>query len=366
MSSTSIEIRAALQSWYRAFKRSLPWRATRDPYPIWISETMLQQTQAGRVMSYFKAWMDLFPNIRSLASASEDRVLKAWEGLGYYSRAKNLRRAAGIVVFELGGIFPDTVEDLRHLPGVGPYTASAVASIAFGRPVAVVDANVRRVLSRMFDLDMDMASRDGRKTIESLAEGLLDPDAPGDFNQAIMELGALICRPKSPNCDRCPVDAYCRALTARTVPLRPVKTPEREKIHISMATGILFHENRIFIQKRCDDDVWGGLWEFPGGVVEPEEEPADSVVREYLEETGFCVEVTGYLTMTRHVYTRHRVTLECFACRFTENEDMKPILTAAQEYAWVRPSELERYAFPAGHRKLLAWMTAHKVWDRLP
>jgi A/G-specific adenine glycosylase len=357
-----VRIGRDLIAWFRTSQRPLPWRSQATPYAVWISEIMLQQTQAGRVIPYFLTWMHRFPDIASLAHAPQDHVLKTWEGLGYYSRARNLSRAAQILVKKYNGRLPETSAELQNLPGIGTYTAAAVASIAFSERVVAMDANVKRLLARVFDLELPVDQAKGEKAVKELAAQCMDCRHPGEFNQAMMELGALICLPRNPDCAHCPIHGSCLARARETVRHRPLKSRKEKKIAVHMATGVVFHNGLVFIQQRHDQDVWGGLWEFPGGVVEKDESPEQAVVREYLEETGFSVRPVELLTRIKHTYTKHLVTLECFVCRLTKMPG-EPSLTAAQQYKWCSPQELDAFAFPAGHRKFIRWLSDQKNWE---
>jgi A/G-specific adenine glycosylase len=311
---------------------------------------MLQQTQMDRGVDYFNRWIARFPDVHSVALAHEDEIMRLWEGLGYYRRARNLHKTARIIAANNQGIFPDTPRDLAALPGIGPYTAAAIASIAFEQPVPVVDANVSRVLSRIFDIDTLITASSTRRVLENKAAALLSGSSPRDFNQAIMELGALVCT-KSPACLACPLRSLCASLAKGNMLERPVTRKPPSIIPITMASGVLIHQERIFIQKRQDDDVWANLWEFPGGCVIPGEAPRSAVVREFLEETEILVSAQEKVAEIRHSYTRYRVTLHAYLC--TAAPPIKPILHAAQDCRWVLPEELDQFAFPTSHRKLI-------------
>lgn len=342
-----------LLSWFAENARPLPWRDGYDPYGVWISEVMLQQTQMDRAVDYYLRWMEALPSPRAVAEAHEDTVLKLWEGLGYYSRARNLRRAARAMVERHGGRVPDTREDLLALAGVGPYTAAAVLSIAYGRDEPLVDANVARVLCRVRDLDTPIAETATKRRLHELAAESLPSGRAREYNQALMELGALVCR-KRPDCEACPVAGGCEARRLGIAEHRPVPGRKQDIIPLTIATGVLVHEGRVFIQRREEGDVWGGLWEFPGGCVEDGETPEGAVVREYAEETGFAVRTAGLIRTIRHGYTRYRVTLHCFFLTPGNGQAPgDPTLTAATSAKWVAPGELDAYAFPAGHRKLI-------------
>lgn len=347
-------MRSRLLAWFAQNQRPLPWRQSYDPYQVWISEIMGQQTQMERAAEYFSRWMQLFPDVAALARAPEQEVLKAWEGLGYYSRAHNIRRSAQVLLKQHKGQIPEDKAALLALPGIGPYTAAAILSIGFNQPFPLVDANVERVFARLRDLEEPVKGKAGKKTLQEMAALFLDRDAPRAFNQALMELGALVCTPKTPNCLACPLQQGCLAFARDTIAMRPVLSKRPGRIDISMACGIIQHNGLIYIQQRLENDIWGGLWEFPGGRLEEGETPAQAALREILEETGWQVRLAkSYRTVT-HYYTRYRVTLHSFFCSLEENQSLEPHLTAASRYAWVDTATLLQYPFPAGHRQLVA------------
>lgn len=352
-----------LLQWYDAEHRDLPWRREPSPYGVWVSEIMAQQTQMDRVVEYYKRWMDRFPDLRSLAEAHEEDVLNLWEGLGYYSRARNLHRAAVLIEDQFDGNFPTEFADIRSLPGVGDYTAGAVASIAFGQHEVAVDANVLRVFARLLDMDLPVRDRAGRNMVEDAVRRLIPEDRPGDFNQALMEFGALICR-KNPCCEECPVREFCRAHEMGTVPLRPVLPAAKQVIRVDMATGFLVHRGKVLIQKRKPGDVWPGLWEFPGGCIEPGETPEQALRREYLEEVELAVKPVEKITVVRYNYTRYRVTMDCFLCRY-DGDPREPVFHEAVKGGFVPPADLANYALPSGHRKLVDRMLADMRYTHL-
>ncbi len=344
----------ALLGWFARNQRPLPWRVGYAPYAVWVSEVMLQQTQVERVVGYFQRWMRRFPDVASLAQADEEEVLKHWEGLGYYSRARNLHQAARLLHARHGDRLPADLQGLRALPGVGAYTAAAVASLAFNQDVPVIDANVERVLARLLDLDTPVKEPAARGRMEAELRLLLPSGRARDFNQALMELGALVCA-KRPRCADCPIEGHCESRRLGIETERPVPAKAREIIPLEVATGLLTVQGRVLIQKRLLQGVWPGLWEFPGGRVEPGETPAQAVVREFMEEVALDVGVHAGLGVVRHGYTTYRVALHCFALRPVLSFAAPPIpaLNAASDYRWATPEELGDYALPAGHRKLL-------------
>ncbi|MFH1914228.1 MAG: A/G-specific adenine glycosylase [Pseudomonadota bacterium] len=353
---------AHLLDWYRANGRDLPWRRDPSPYAVWISEIMAQQTQIDRVVGYFERWMARYPDLATLARAREEDVLKSWEGLGYYSRARNILHGAVILVRDHGGVFPSDPAAIRALPGVGAYTAGAVASIAFGLPEPAVDANVLRVFARLLNLDSPVNQALVRRTVEQAVRSLIPDDSPGDFNQALMELGALICS-RRPGCGQCPVASHCLARAAGVAEARPVVSPPKAVMRIEMATGVLVHQGRVLIQKRRPSDVWPGLWEFPGGCVEPGETPRQALVREFHEEVELAVEPLEKLTVVAYAYTRYRVTMHCYLCRYVGPGEPGPVFNEAVEGGFVPPVQLRDHAFPAGHRRLIEFLERDR---RLP
>lgn len=331
--------------------RPLPWRGSYDPYSVWISEIMLQQTQMERGVRYYNAWMRRFPDVRSVALASEEEILAAWEGLGYYSRARNLHAAAKRILADHGGVFPRSVEAIRSLPGVGEYTAGAIAAIAFNLPEPAVDANVLRVFSRLGDIDRPIADKGVRAAISRLVRLLMPDDSPRQFNQALMEFGALVCG-KTPKCAACPLSEFCAAFANGTVSDRPVKGPAAGyTVHETVAAAIVA-DGRVYIQKRPDGGLWAGMWEFPGGAINPGESPEQAAVRLVGEATGLSVRVEREIGVVRHGYTTNRVTMHGFLCVPAEGVT-RPTITATAEWVWVSPGETATRAFPAGHRKLL-------------
>ncbi len=330
------ELQQALLAWFDANARPLPWRRHYTPYEVWISEIMLQQTQMERGVSYFLRWMERFPDLPALAAAFEEDVLHAWEGLGYYSRARNLLAAARLVMQEHGGVFPSDPEAIRALPGIGPYTTAAIASIAFNLPVACIDANVERVIARVFDVDSPVKSGPAAARIAELARRILPEGEARRHNQARMELGALVCG-KKPRCGQCPLARFCTALHLGIVHERPVPGKKAEITPIEVVTGVLSSHDRVFVQKRLPQGAWGGLWEFPGGRVEG---------------------------IIRHGYTPYPVRVPCFAQALVTDDTPRPpeppVLTAATACRWLERGELESLAMPAAHRKLADSLTAPK------
>jgi A/G-specific adenine glycosylase len=339
-----------LLAWYDRAAADLPWRRTRDPYPIWLSEIMLQQTQVATVIPYFERFLADFPTLEALASAPLDRVLKRWEGLGYYSRARNLHRAAQQIASNGG--FPTTAAGLQELPGIGRYTANAIASIAFGEPVAVLDGNVMRVLTRLYDIADDIAEATTRNSLWTMAEGLVPPSRPGDYNQAIMELGRTICKPRQPICSTCPLTAHCLAFQRGTQSERPVKAPKAKTPHYDVTAGVIYDEaGQLLIAQRPAEGLLGGLWEFPGGKQEPGETLQECLTRELHEELAIRVEIGELLVKVKHAFTHFRITLHAYECRYLSGP---PQAIGCADWRWVRLDELEHFAFGNADRQIIA------------
>lgn len=327
----------------------MPWRKTDDPYQIWISEIMLQQTQVQQVIPYFIKFIAAFPTVQDLAAARLSQVLKVWEGMGYYTRARNLHRSAQLIVTEHRGAFPAEISKVRKLPGIGPYTAAAILSIAFHQDHAVLDGNVIRVLSRMFKIQKSPKSTLGKKVFRELAEALLMSGQAGTYNQALMELGAVVCTPMNPDCRVCPVSGLCSAKKAGEQLLYPVKTLKKKRPHYLVVAGIIWKDDQILIARRPEEGLLGGLWEFPGGKVEEGESFEVAVAREVKEEIGISVSVTRLLATIRHQYTHFGITLHAFECRYIAGE---PQTLGCTEWRWVKREELSDYAFPRANGKI--------------
>lgn len=346
-----IRFREALLRWYRGHRRALPWRENRDPYRIWISEVILQQTRVDQALPYFERFLAAFPNVEALASASLDELLKVWEGLGYYARARNLHRAARVVVEKHNGRIPDTMEEISELPGVGPYTAAAVLSIAYNRDHPVVDGNVIRVLCRLFEIREDPRKNSTKRELLRTAERLLPEGRASTFNQAMMELGSLVCTPRSPRCPECPVSAHCRARHLEDPAILPIKPRKKRKPHYDVTAGIIHGEDgRILLAQRPFSGLLGGLWEFPGGKQEPDESLETCLKRELREELEIEVRVDRRLVSVRHAYTHFSITLHAFECIHLSGE---PQAIDCADWRWIRPEELERFALPRADRKVL-------------
>lgn len=342
---------ADLLDWFDKNKRTMPWRETSDPYKIWISEIMLQQTQVATVIPYYNRFLEKFPTVDSLANATQQSVLKVWEGLGYYSRARHMHAAAKEVVENYGSTFPDTYSELLNLKGIGPYTAAAVSSIAFQRHHAVVDGNVIRVLSRYFGIRDDVRRSKVKSEIQTLADSILSKERPGDFNQAVMELGATICTPTQPSCGSCPLSPNCIAYKKSETDTIPYKSPRKKVPHHHIGVGLITDsDERLLISLRPDDAMLGGLWEFPGGKKEKGEAIKSTVKRELREELGVNVSVGDKFMDLKHAYSHFKITLHAFWCKI---ESGSPSPNSSEELRWVSLSEIDEYPFPKANKVLI-------------
>ncbi len=342
---------AALTAWYRAEGRELPWRSDPTPYRVWVSEVMLQQTQVTTVVPYFDRWMRRFPDLRALAAATEGDVLAAWQGLGYYGRARALHATARHLVAERGGAMPATAPALRGLPGVGRYTAGAIASIAFGEREPVVDGNVARVLARWHRLRGDPRREPLRGRLWSLAAELVEHDHPGDVNQALMELGAVVCTPRAPRCGDCPLATRCEAHAAGVAERYPERAPAPAPRRVVMAASVVSRAGRLLVVRApTRARWWAGLWHFPFAEVEGAEAPAAAAARAAVGELGRRVPEGLPLLRLRHVVTRHRVTLHVLGFRLAPGASGG---VRRRGRAWRRPAELMELAMPAPHREVV-------------
>jgi A/G-specific adenine glycosylase len=360
VSPTKKKIQKALLKWFDAEKRAMPWRETRDPYRIWVSEIMLQQTQVKTVIPYYERWVRAFPTVDKLARAREEKVLKLWEGLGYYSRARNLHRAAKRVHKELEGCVPDTLEDILQLPGIGRYTAGAILSIAFDQPLPVLDGNVKRVLSRLFALKENGGTTASENRLWALAGELLPQKRCGDFNQSLMELGATVCLPRNPMCLLCPLASLCEACKKNAQEDYPPARRRAPSKKIEVSAAVIHRNGKTFIQQRPHKGLMGGLWEFPGGKREPHESNEECLVREIREELGVDVIIREKLMTIKHSYTQFRVTLNVFACGLKKGR-LKP--TQCEQWRWVRSEELHRFTFPSANAKIVDYLTQNEKKD---
>jgi A/G-specific adenine glycosylase len=339
-----------LLKWYHRHRRDLPWRKTRDPYAILLSEVMLQQTQVVTVLPYYHRFLKAFPTFKALAKAPLGRVLKLWEGLGYYSRARNLQKLAKEVTNNHRGKLPSTYDALLALPGIGRYTAGAVLSIAFDQRFPIIDGNVQRVFARYFGVATDLRAPATQKKMWELAASLLPKKEPGHYNQALMELGALICVPQNPKCLICPVAPGCVARREGRQDALPFKSKKSPIPHKQIGAGVIWKDDRILISQRPLEGLLGGLWEFPGGKREAGETIRETVRREIKEELGVDVTVGERIAVVDHAYTHFKITLHAHECRYESGE---PKAIGVRAWKWVRAEELKKFAFPAANQPVI-------------
>ncbi len=346
---------ADLLAWFAANRRQLPWRETRDPYCIWVSEVMLQQTRATTVIPYYRRFLERFPTVQALAAANDNVLMKAWEGLGYYARARHLREAARIIVTQHNGKLPASRDALLRLPGFGLYTAASVASLAFGEDAAAVDGNVMRVLSRLFVIASDTRKPAAKREFQRIADGLLLRGQAAAFNEALMELGATICKPRNPACLSCPIRLHCRAYREGRVREFPARSPKNEIPHHHIAIGVIHKGKKVLIALRPSEGLLGNLWEFPGGKQKSDESLAECCRREILEEVGLAVTVGEQFSTVHHSYTHFRTTLHAFHCRYAGG---RATPKSSQTVRWVTLDELDEYAFPKANKTIIADLRA--------
>jgi A/G-specific adenine glycosylase len=345
-------IKSKLLPWFAENKRSMPWRNNRTPYRVWISELMLQQTRVDQATPYFRRFMKRFPSLRSLANASQEDVLKIWEGLGYYSRARNLHKAARIIANEMSGRFPSDYHDIIKLPGVGSYTAAAIGSLAFNQDRAVLDGNVIRVLSRLYAYTKDTRSPAARAELQQMTENLLVKGEAGSYNEAMMELGATICLPMNPKCEVCPVVSACLAARSGRPTDYPVKAPRKKVPHIVVGAAVIRNrKGEVLIAQRREKDMLGGLWEFPGGKQETGETIQQCITRELKEELGINVQVEDFLTTVHHAYSHFTMDMHTYFGRIKSG---RPRPLHCQDYRWVRIPNLRDVPYSTADLNIIA------------
>jgi len=345
-------ITSKLLRWYNRNSRDLPWRHTRDPYAIWVSEIMLQQTQVDTVIPYYRRFLARFPSVNDLAEARPDEVLKLWENLGYYSRARNLHAAAKAIVAHCQGALPQNRKDLLALPGIGEYTASAILSIAFTKPFAAIDGNVSRVISRLFALRRPLGSPESREQIRDQVNHLLNKKRPGQFNQAMMDLGATVCTPRTPSCLSCPVMGSCKAKALGLQEQLPVPPKRHALSHKHMIAAILLdRKKRVLVLRRPASGLLGGLWRFPGGEIGARESGKNAVARTVREELGLTIRVKEEVALIKHAYTHFRATFHVYRCSLVPGT---PTSYGGLKWKWVSAEELRRLALSKAERKILA------------
>jgi A/G-specific adenine glycosylase len=343
-------VRRRLPAWFRENKRWLPWRCTRDPYAIWVSEIMLQQTQVATVVPYFKRFLEHFPDLTSLARASEQQVLKLWEGLGYYRRAVHLHAAARRIVTEHGGHFPDDPTVLGTLPGFGRYTVGAVLSQAFDQRLPILEANSRRVLCRLFGIQVNPEKSLIQKRLWNLAEAMLPAKSPGEFNEALMELGALLCTPQSPRCVECPLTRHCRAFQSNLQDRIPRPKRRSAPRHVAETAVVVRRRNKVLIVQRPWHGRWPGMWEFPHGPNERGENCFAAAVRVLHDVVGIIADPVREIATLRHGVMQERITLVGVEARFVSGKLRSRFHAAAR---WVRLDQLQEQPLSSAQRRLV-------------
>jgi A/G-specific adenine glycosylase len=345
-----VAVTQALLDWYGTQQRPLPWRATRDPYCIWVSEVMLQQTQVATVIGFYERWLRRFPDVAALAAAETEDVLRAWEGLGYYSRARNLQRAAQHVVEQHGGQLPASVTQLLELPGIGRYSAGAIASIAFALDEPAIDGNIVRVLTRIFALRGDPKRAPLAGRLWQLARELLPSGRAGEFNQALMELGATCCTPRAPRCATCPVRGHCQALRLDRVSEFPETAPRPVVTREKRALAVVRRQGRVLVVRApARAPRWAGMWQFPDVLIDADADPTALLEASVQSTTGVRIQVGERSLEVRHQVTRFRIDIDVFDC-VAQGGRARAI--AYDEVRWHAPERLGELPMPAAHRRI--------------
>lgn len=354
--------RQTLLAWYDQEKRDLPWRRTKDPYPIWVSEIMLQQTQVVTVIPYYERFLDWFPTIADLAQADEEKLLKAWEGLGYYSRVRNMQTAAQQVMTDYAGVFPQTYEDISKLKGIGPYTAGAIASIAFDLPQPAVDGNVMRVMARLFEVDYDIGDPKNRKIFQKIMEILIDPNRPGDFNQALMDLGTDIESAKNPRPDESPIRFFSAAYLNGTMDKYPIKKPKKKPRPLYLDAFIIKNsKGQLLLEKNTEKGLLAGFWSFP--LLESQfkhqlnlfDETEEEILEAYKPKESFsqAYQLTPNWSEqsfppVSHTFSHQKWQIQLHSGQIKTEQELK-----SDKLAWVGLDELDRYPMATAQKKML-------------
>lgn len=343
-------MRTALVRWSESNTRAMPWRNIGDPYRVWVSEVMLQQTTVAAVIPYYQRFLQRFPDVASLAKANEADVLRLWEGLGYYSRARNLHRGAQVIVTNHGGKFPRAAPELQTLPGIGRYTAGAIASFAFDERAPIVEANTLRLYSRLLDFAGDPRSSAGQKTLWKFAEDILPSTQPGRFNQALMDLGATVCTPNAPNCPDCPLKKWCRAFRDGSVAEIPRLAKRPDVTPLWSYSVAMRHDGRYLLRRYAAGERWAGLWDFPRWERDAPFQSASDHERELTKwiqtQTGLKIELGPQIAEFKHGVTRYRITAACFLA-----DRIAGRLSRGNDWIWTPPADFSRHAFSVTGRK---------------
>ncbi|RHK07381.1 A/G-specific adenine glycosylase [Enterococcus casseliflavus] len=360
-------------TWYHKEKRNLPWRATNDPYAIWISEIMLQQTRVETVIGYFYRFMEQFPTIQDLAAAEEQKLLKVWEGLGYYSRARNLKAAAQQIVAEFDGEMPRSIEEIRSLKGIGPYTAGAIGSIAFGLPEPAIDGNVMRVVSRLFCIEADIAKASSRRPFDEAMRTIISPDEPGEFNQALMDLGSRICTPTTPKCEECPISQYCLAYAENRQTDFPVKSKKAKPKDVYYIAGAIEDQGSFLLVQRPETGLLASMWHFP--LVEVTKEQYEALQRTWAKEEQLQLDLIAeddaleifpdlpvvwqkrHFGEITHIFSHLKWHVLLFYGR-------KRGELTLQDSEWAAKESFQNYVFPKPQQKLVDQLKKYQKLDK--
>jgi len=357
-------LRRRLLAWYAKHARELPWRRSRDPYRVWVSEIMLQQTQVATVRDYFVRFIEVFPNVRELAAADERQVLRLWEGLGYYRRARQLHAAAQRLVIQHGGQFPRTVDELRELPGIGRYTAGAIASIAFGQRAPILETNTVRLLSRLIGYRDDPRSPTGQRILWQVAEEILPRENAAQFNQALMEVGSLVCTPSEPCCDTCPLSAICAARAGGMQLEIPRPRPRKTYAELCEAAVIVRRNSCVLMRQCAPNERWAGLWDFPRFAIDRQGPmfAAKEIVNKIRAQTGIHCGSPVLLNTIRHGVTRYRINLECYRAAFISGR-----IRAANgtDVRWMRVAELGELPLSTTGRRIVGFVSLARATERM-
>lgn len=360
-------------TWYHKEKRNLPWRATNDPYAIWISEIMLQQTRVETVIGYFYRFMEQFPTIQDLAAAEEQKLLKVWEGLGYYSRARNLKAAAQQIIAEFDGEMPQSIEEIRSLKGIGPYTAGAIGSIAFGLPEPAIDGNVMRVVSRLFCIEADIAKASSRRPFDEAMRTIISPDEPGEFNQALMDLGSRICTPTTPKCEECPISQYCLAYAENRQTDFPVKSKKAKPKDVYYIAGAIEDQGSFLLVQRPETGLLASMWHFP--LVEVTKEQYEALQRTWAKEEQLQLDLIAeddaleifpdlpvvwqkrHFGEITHIFSHLKWHVLLFYGR-------KRGELTLQDSEWAAKESFQNYVFPKPQQKLVDQLKKYQKLDK--
>ncbi|OQX84515.1 A/G-specific adenine glycosylase [candidate division KSB1 bacterium 4484_87] len=350
------QFRRNLLNWYEQNHRKLPWRGERDFYKIWVSEVMLQQTQVAKVIDYYHRFLHQFPTIEKLARADTEKILRVWQGLGYYARVRNLHKAAQILVKDFGGELPEKIEDFQKLPGVGSYISAAVYSFFKNSPIPAIDGNAKRVFSRLFEIDTPVDSAAGEKAIYDAVITYFDRTQPGKFNQAIMELGALICKPQQPECRICPLSDFCHAYVNSSQKTFPRKKAKNKVETHRIAIAVVLDNSKFLLARRNPFGLLGGLWEFPGGKINLHENAETACLRHLQEKFGLSATISGRLGAIKHTYSHFKIEGEIFLCQLNS---FKPTLHDHDNFAWIFLKESDQLPIHAAHLKIIDMLKSH-------